>query len=161
MQPGLPTYDDILAAAERLGKLAVRTPLIEHPVLNDRTGGRVLLKLETLQRVGSFKFRGAYNAISQIDRAKFPGGVVACSSGNHAQGVAAAAMICGLSSLIVMPQDAPEMKVARTRRYGAEIVTYNRETDDRGAFAPNATQLSFRHSTTVTSSPDRGRSASS
>jgi len=135
MQPGLPTYDDILAAAERLGKLAVRTPLIEHPVLNDRTGGRVLLKLETLQRVGSFKFRGAYNAISQIDRAKFPGGVVACSSGNHAQGVAAAAMICGLSSLIVMPQDAPEMKVARTRRYGAEIVTYNRETDDRDAIA--------------------------
>jgi len=135
MEPHLPTYDDVLAAAERLGPLAVRTPLIEHPALNDRTGGRVLLKPEILQRVGSFKFRGAYNAISQLDRARFPGGVVACSSGNHAQGVAAAAMICDMSSLIVMPQDAPQLKMARTRRYGGEVVTYDRETEDRDAIA--------------------------
>src|SRR5690606_21561186 len=135
MSSRLPTYEDVVAAAERLGKLAIRTPLIEHPVLNDRTGGRVLLKLETLQRVGSFKFRGAYNAISQLDRARFPGGVVACSSGNHAQCVAAAAMMCGMDALIVMPRDAPELKIARTKRYGAEVVTYDRETDDRDAIA--------------------------
>src|SRR5690606_34646462 len=115
--------------------LAVRTPLIEHPILNERTGGRVLLKLETLQRVGSFKFRGAYNAISQVDRARFPGGVVACSSGNHAQGVAAAATLCGMPSLVVMPSDAPELKMARTKRFGAEVVTYDRETEDRDAIA--------------------------
>ena len=135
MEPRLPTYNDVLAAAERLGALAVRTPLIEHPVLNDRTGGRVLLKLETFQRVGAFKFRGAYNAISQLDRAKYPGGVVACSSGNHAQGVAAAAMICGMDALIVMPGDAPELKVRRTKSFGAEVVTYDRETEDRDAIA--------------------------
>jgi len=135
MEPRLPTYNDVLAAAERLGALAVRTPLIEHPVLNDRTGGRVLLKLETFQRVGAFKFRGAYNAISQLDRAKYPGGVVACSSGNHAQGVAAAAMICGMDALIVMPSDAPELKVRRTKSFGAEVVTYDRETEDRDAIA--------------------------
>lgn len=135
MEPRLPTYNDVLAAAERLGALVVRTPLIEHPVLNDRTGGRVLLKLETFQRVGAFKFRGAYNAVSQLDRAKYPGGVVACSSGNHAQGVAAAAMICGMDALIVMPNDAPELKVRRTKSFGAEVVTYDRETEDRDAIA--------------------------
>src|SRR5690606_8854435 len=135
MEPHLPTYDDVLSAAERLGALAVRTPPIAHPVLNERTAGRVLLKLETLQRVGAFKFRGAYNAISQLDKSRFTGGVVACSSGNHAQGVAAAAMICGMDALIVMPQDAPELKVARTKRYGAEVVSYDRETEDRDAIA--------------------------
>jgi len=135
MEQRLPTYDDVLAAAERLRPLVVHTPLIEHPALNDRTGGRVLLKPEVQQRLGSFKFRGAYNAISQLDRARFPGGVVACSSGNHAQGVAAAAMICGLSSLIVMPNDAPQLKVDRTRRYGGEVVTYDRKTEDRDAIA--------------------------
>jgi threonine dehydratase len=135
MEHRLPTYDDILAAAERVGPLAVRTPLIEHPALNERTGGRVLLKPEILQRVGSFKFRGAYNAVSRLDRTRFPGGVVACSSGNHAQGVAAAATICGMKSLIVMPRDAPQLKIARTRGYGAEVVTYDRETEDRDAIA--------------------------
>jgi len=135
MEHRLPNYDDVLAAAERLGPLAVRTPLIEHPALNERTGGRVLLKPEIMQRVGSFKFRGAYNAVCQLDRERFPGGVVACSSGNHAQGVAAAATICGLKSLIVMPQDAPQLKMARTRRYGAEVVTYDREREDRDAIA--------------------------
>ncbi|PZN15419.1 MAG: pyridoxal-5'-phosphate-dependent protein [Proteobacteria bacterium] len=135
MELRLPTYDDVLAASERLGNLSVRTPLIENPVLNDRAGGRVLLKLETLQRVGAFKFRGAYNAISQLDRSKYPGGVVACSSGNHAQGVAAAAMMCGMSALIVMPKDAPALKISRTKSFGAEVVTYDRETEDRDAIA--------------------------
>src|SRR3546814_10666685 len=90
-----PTLDDIRAAARRLDGLAVRTPLLESPALNERVGGRVLLKAETLHRTGSFKFRGAYNRISQIPEADRSGGVVAYSSGNHAQGVAAAAALLG------------------------------------------------------------------
>ncbi len=122
---------DIEAAAKRLAGLAVRTPLIEHPALNERIGGRVLLKAESLQRVGAFKFRGAYNAVSQIDRDRYPGGVVACSSGNHAQGVAAAAALCDMPAVIVMPRDAPALKAARTRAFGAQVVPYDRETEDR------------------------------
>lgn len=135
MNRQLPGIRDIEAAAERLAGLAVRTPLIEHPVLNERVGGRVLLKAENLQRVGAFKFRGAYNAVSQIDREAFPGGVVACSSGNHAQGVAAAAALCGLPAVIVMPRDAPALKVQRTKASGAEVVLYDRATEDRFAIA--------------------------
>lgn len=135
MTKRLPTFADVLAARERIGALAVRTPLIEHPALNERTGGRILLKAENLQRVGAFKFRGAYNAIVQVDPQRFPGGVVACSSGNHAQGVAAAASLAGLRSAIVMPADAPAMKVARTRAFGGEVITYDRETEDRDAIA--------------------------
>jgi threonine dehydratase len=131
----LPTIADVRAAAERLRPLAVVTPLIEHPVLNERAGGRVLLKAETMQRVGAFKFRGAYNAVSQVDRKAFPGGVVACSSGNHAQGVAHAATLCGLPSVIVMPADSPRLKLARTKAFGAEVVTYDRATEDRDAIA--------------------------
>ena len=136
MQPvTLPTHNDILAAADRLAKLAVRTPLIEHPALNQRSGGRVLLKAENLQRVGAFKFRGAYNAVVQIDRSKFPGGVVACSSGNHAQGIAAAATLCNMKSVVVMPADAPRLKRDRTNAFGAEVVLYDRNTEDRDAIA--------------------------
>lgn len=130
-----PTFADVRAAAERLQGLAVRTPLINHPVLDAATGGRILLKAENLQRVGAFKFRGAYNACAQIDRAKFPGGVVACSSGNHAQGVAHAAALLGMPSVIVMPADAPALKIARTRGFGAEVVLYDRLTEDRDAIA--------------------------
>lgn len=126
---------DVEAAAERLAGLAVRTPLIEHPVLDARIGGRVLLKAENLQRVGAFKFRGAYNAVSQVDRAAYPGGVVACSSGNHAQGVAAAAALCEVPAVIVMPSDAPALKAARTRAFGAEVVPYDRATGDREQIA--------------------------
>jgi threonine dehydratase len=131
----LPTYDDVIAARERLAKLAIRTPLIEHPALNARVGGRVLLKAETLQRIGSFKFRGAYNRIVQVNRAAYPGGVVAYSSGNHAQGVAAAATLCGLKSLILMPADAPQLKVTRTKALGGEVLTFDRQRDDREAMA--------------------------
>ena len=131
----VPTIDDVLAARRRIAPYAVTTPLIEHPALNALCGGRVLLKAETLQRVGAFKFRGAYNAVSQIDRTQFSGGVVACSSGNHAQGVAAAATLCGLKSVIVMPTDAPRLKLQRTKDFGAEVVTYDRETEDRDAIA--------------------------
>jgi threonine dehydratase len=130
-----PTFADILAARTRLGALAVRTPLLEHPVLDERAGGRVLLKAENFQRVGAFKFRGAYNAIVQIDRRRHAGGIVACSSGNHAQGVAHAATLCGLASAIVMPADAPALKIARTRAFGAEVITYDRAREDREAIA--------------------------
>jgi len=135
MAAKLPTFGDLLAARRRLGTLACRTPLIEHPALNAVAGGRVLLKAENLQRVGAFKFRGAYNKVSQVDRAAFPGGVVACSSGNHAQGVAAAATLMGFKSAIVMPADAPRLKIERTRTFGAEVVTYDRIKEDRDAIA--------------------------
>jgi threonine dehydratase len=131
----LPAADDIRQAASRIAGHAVKTPLLESPFLNDRMGARILLKAEILQRTGSFKFRGAFNRISQIDRAAFPGGVVACSSGNHAQGVAEAARLCKLPAVIVMPADAPAIKVARTRRSGAEVVFYDRATGDRDAIA--------------------------
>ena len=130
-----PTFGDILAARRRLGTLACRTPLIEHPALNALVGARVLLKAENLQRVGAFKFRGAYNKVAQVDKAAFPGGVVACSSGNHAQGVAAAATLMGFKSVIVMPADAPRLKIARTRAFGAEVVAYDRAREDRDAIA--------------------------
>ena len=135
MAAHLPSFGDLLAARSRLGTLACRTPLIEHPALNARVGGRVLLKAENLQRVGAFKFRGAYNKVSQVDKGAFPGGVVACSSGNHAQGVAAAATLLGLKSAIVMPADAPRLKIERTRGFGAEVVTYDRVKEDRDAIA--------------------------
>jgi threonine dehydratase len=130
-----PTIDDIHAAAERLKGRAVRTPLLESPVLNERLGGRVFLKAETLQRTGSFKFRGAYNRISQLAGGEFPGGIVACSSGNHAQGVGEAARLFGMRAVIVMPSDAPKVKIEGTRRSGADIVFYDRETEDRNAIA--------------------------
>jgi threonine dehydratase len=131
----LPTYGDVLAARGRIGALACRTPLIGHPALDAAVGARILLKAENLQRVGAFKFRGAYNKIAQLDEADFPGGVVACSSGNHAQGVAAAATLRGLKSAIVMPADAPRLKIERTRAFGAEVIAYDRAKEDRDAIA--------------------------
>ncbi|OHB35806.1 MAG: pyridoxal-5'-phosphate-dependent protein [Phenylobacterium sp. RIFCSPHIGHO2_01_FULL_70_10] len=129
------TLSDIQAAAVRLKGHAVETPLVESPALNDRAGRRVLLKLETLQRVGAFKFRGAFNRLSQLDADQRPRGVVAFSSGNHAQGVALAARLLGMPALIVMPSDAPAVKVAATRGYGAEIRLYDRMTESREAIA--------------------------
>src|SRR5688572_16662186 len=131
----MPTYADVVAARARIGELACRTPLIEHPVLNAVVGGRVLLKAENLQRVGAFKFRGAYNKVAQVDKAAYPGGVVACSSGNHAQGVAAAATLRGLRSTIIMPSDAPRLKIERTKAFGGEVIAYDRVTEDRDAIA--------------------------
>lgn len=129
----LPTHDDVVAAAERLKGVAVRTPLLASPVLDAMTGARVFLKPECLQRTGSFKFRGAWNAISQIPPADRPKGVVACSSGNHAQGVAEAARLLGVAATILMPADAPALKIARTKRSGAAVVTYDRAREDREA----------------------------
>lgn len=127
----LPTATDIRSAALALEGKAYKTPLLESPLLNERLGCRLLVKPETLQRTGSFKFRGAYNRISRIPENQRGGGVVAFSSGNHAQGVAAAAQMLGLPALIVMPEDAPAIKVANTRAYGAEIVFYDRYTENR------------------------------
>ncbi|QJP12267.1 threonine/serine dehydratase [Starkeya sp. ORNL1] len=138
--PLLPTFADVASAAERLAPVAVRTPLLAVPKLDELTGGRVFVKPEPLQRTGSFKFRGAYNRISRIDAADRAGGVVACSSGNHAQGVAAAATLLGMPSVIVMPKDAPALKKARTIAFGGEVVEYDRVTEDREAIALDIAQ---------------------
>ena len=129
--PKAPGIDDIRAAARRLEGKAVKTPLLESALLNERTGGRVLIKPEVLQRTGSFKFRGAYNKISQLGSAARSTGIVAYSSGNHAQGVAAAAQLAGLPATIVMPKDAPQIKIDNTRAYGAEVVLCERTAGER------------------------------
>jgi threonine dehydratase len=131
----IPTFEDVKAAAARIAPHAVRTPLVEAPALNVRTGGRIFLKLENLQRTGSFKFRGACNRLAMIPPSARANGVVAFSSGNHAQGVAAAAQLFGMPAVIVMPADAPRPKIEGTRRYGATIVTYDRVREDREAIA--------------------------
>jgi threonine dehydratase len=134
--PILPvTSADIDAAARVLAPFAVRTPLLSPPVLNERMGTRIFLKPEMLQRTGSFKFRGAFNKLSSIPMDARGGGVVAFSSGNHAQGVAHAAQILGMQATIVMPSDAPLSKRERTKAYGAEVVLYDRDREDREAIA--------------------------
>jgi threonine dehydratase len=143
----LPEFKDIEKAARRIEGFAVVTPVIESPKLNAIAGGRVLIKAECLQRTGSFKFRGAWNMISKLDARKAKGGVVAYSSGNHAQGVAAAAQIKGLPALIVMPADTPLIKQENTRSYGAEVVTYDRATESREAIA--AHYVKERHAVMV------------
>ena len=131
----LPEFSDVEAAAKRIAPWAVKTPLLESPALNDRVGGRVLLKPEMFQRTGSFKFRGACNRISLIPKADRGKGVVAFSSGNHAQGVAAVAALFQIPATIVMPSDVPRAKIEGTRSYGASIVMYDRKTGDREAIA--------------------------
>jgi threonine dehydratase len=130
-----PVFADIEAAAQRLRGVAVRTPLLHSPVLDDLVGAQVFLKAETLQRTGSFKFRGAYNKLSSIPPERRAAGVVAYSSGNHAQGVAAAARLFGMPAVIVMPADAPRRKRERTAALGADIVLYDRDREDRAAIA--------------------------
>ena len=131
--PPLPTPADVRRAVERLAGQAVETPLLRADALDERIGGRLLLKAEPLQRTGSFKFRGACNRLSQLDGDDRAGGVVAYSSGNHAQAVAAAARLVGVPAVIVMPRDAPEVKIAGTRRHGAEVVLYDRASEAREA----------------------------
>src|SRR4051794_33633022 len=126
---------DIDAAVRVIAPFAVRTPLLSFPVLNERVGAKVYLKPEMLQRTGSFKFRGAFNKVASIPQDKRAGGVVAFSSGNHAQGVAAAAKILDMQATIVMPADAPLSKRERTKSYGAEVVLYDRDRDDREAIS--------------------------
>ncbi|MCR9255158.1 MAG: threonine/serine dehydratase [Alphaproteobacteria bacterium] len=129
----LPNPSDIIAAANRLAGHAVRTPLLNAPLLDDLVGTRVLVKPEMLQRTGSFKFRGAYNRISMIPEADREKGVIAFSSGNHAQGVACAARDFGIRATIVMPADAPHIKVENTRSYGADVRLYDRYRENRQA----------------------------
>ncbi|MGE3149516.1 MAG: threonine/serine dehydratase [Pseudorhodoplanes sp.] len=131
----LPDIEDVADAAKRLTGVATRTPLLNFPVLDERLGGRVFLKAEIFQRTGSFKFRGAFNKLSSIAPERRPAGVVAFSSGNHAQGVAAAARLLAMPALIVMPKDAPKAKRERTAELGAEVVLYDREKEDREAIA--------------------------
>jgi threonine dehydratase len=133
--PRLPDADAIRAAAARLRGKAFPTPLLSSSRVDARLGGQLLLKAECLQRTGSFKFRGAYNALSQLGADERRGGVVAYSSGNHAQGVAAAAQILDMPAVIVMPSDAPAIKIANTRSYGAEVVFYDRYSENREAIA--------------------------
>ena len=131
----LPVFADVEAAAARLRGKAVVTPLLNSPALDAKLGGHIFLKPETLQRTGSFKFRGAFNKISQIPEARRAAGVVAYSSGNHAQGVAAAAQLLGIPATIVMPADAPTIKIDNTRGYGAEVQLYDRFGQSRERIA--------------------------
>jgi threo-3-hydroxy-L-aspartate ammonia-lyase len=126
---------DILAAAERLHGVAHRTPVVVSRTLNERCGASVFLKCENLQRMGAFKFRGAYNLLAQLDGVQRKAGVVAFSSGNHAQAVALAARLLNTTATIVMPSDAPAVKLEATRAYGAEVVLYERERSHREEIA--------------------------
>ena len=130
-----PSYLDVLAAATRINGVANRTPVFTSRMLNTQLGIEVFFKGEHLQRTGSFKFRGAYNALSRLDAEAQRRGVIAFSSGNHAQGVALAARLLGIPAVICMPTDAPQVKVDATAGYGAEIVRYDRLTQDREAVA--------------------------
>ena len=129
------TIDEVRVAAVRLDGVAHRTPIATSRTLDERTHATVFLKCEQLQRMGAFKFRGAYNRIAALGPEERARGVVAFSSGNHAQGVALAARLLGAPATIVMPEDAPASKLAATRGYGAEVVTYDRRTMNRGAIA--------------------------
>jgi threonine dehydratase len=126
---------DIEAAGKRLSGQLVPTHLMESEILNDRYRARILFKPECLQRTGSFKFRGAYNRISQFTPDERKRGIVAFSSGNHAQGVAASARIFGIKAVIIMPSDAPQVKIENTRAYGAEVVFFDRYTESRDVVA--------------------------
>ena len=143
---------DVEVAAGRIAGHTVRTPLLRSDALDAICGGRVWLKPENLQRTGSFKFRGAYNRLAALTAEQRSRGVVAFSSGNHAQGVALAARLLSVPATIVMPTDAPSVKIDKTRGYGAEVVLYDRYTEDRAAIA--ATLAAKRGGTVVPSFDD-------
>ena len=129
----LPSFADVLLAAERIKPWAHRTPVLRSRTADSELGAQLFFKCENFQRMGAFKFRGAMNALTQFDATQRKHGVITFSSGNHAQGTALAAQLLGIPAVIVMPQDAPAAKVAATRGYGAEVVTYDRYTEDREA----------------------------
>jgi len=130
-QFSLPTYDDVAAAAERLKGQAHRTPVLRSRTADELLGAQVFFKCENFQRMGAFKFRGAFNALSKFSPAQRKAGVLAFSSGNHAQAIALSARILQMPVAIVMPLDAPAAKLAATRGYGAEVITYDRFKEDR------------------------------
>ena len=129
------TYADIAAAAKRIEGAAHRTPVLTSTTADEMTGAQIFFKPENLQRMGAFKFRGAYNAIAKFSDEQRKRGVLAFSSGNHAQAIALSARLAGIKAVIVMPADAPPLKLAATRGYGAEVITYDRMTEDREAIA--------------------------
>ncbi|SBW01171.1 Threo-3-hydroxyaspartate ammonia-lyase [uncultured Alphaproteobacteria bacterium] len=129
----LPTFADVEAAAARIADVAHKTPVLTSRTANEALGASLFFKAENLQRMGAFKFRGGYNAVAHLSPAQRKAGVVAYSSGNHAQAVALAAKLLGAPAVIVMPRDAPAAKIAATRGYGAEVVLYDRYTEDREA----------------------------
>ncbi len=133
--PTIPSPDDVLDAAQVLAPVAVRTPLLRSPALDRLTGGEILLKCENLQRSGAFKFRGAYNRLHRLDRAAFPGGVVAYSTGNHGQAVATVGRMLDIRVTIVMPSDAPANKIAKVRENEGEVVLYERGKQSREEIA--------------------------
>ncbi|MBP8309425.1 MAG: pyridoxal-phosphate dependent enzyme, partial [Burkholderiaceae bacterium] len=134
------SFDDIAAAARRLAPVAHRTPTLRSRTADARTGARVFFKCENLQRIGAFKFRGAYNALAQFSESQRRAGAVAFSSGNHAQAVALSARLLGMPATIVMPKDAPAIKIEATRGYGAEVVLYDRRLEDREAIGARLAQ---------------------
>lgn len=134
------SYDDVVRASKRIAGIAHRTPVVTSRTLDERAGAASFIKCENLQRMGAFKFRGAYNRLAQMDEAQRRGGVVAYSSGNHAQGVALAAQLLGIPAVIVMPRDAPQSKLAATRGYGAEVVLYERSEENRALIAAGIAQ---------------------
>ena len=134
------SFDDIVRAHERIANVAHRTPVLTSTTANAMTGAQIFFKCENYQRSGAFKFRGAYNAISQFDKEQRARGVVTFSSGNHAQGIALSAQMLGVKAIIVMPNDAPPIKLAATRGYGAEVVLYDRYTEDREAIGRQLAQ---------------------
>jgi threonine dehydratase len=136
----LPTYDDVIAAAARLQGHAHRTPVLRSTTADERWGARFFFKCENFQRMGAFKFRGAFNALSRFAAGQRKGGVIAFSSGNHAQAIALSARLLAMPAVIVMPKDAPAAKVAATKGYGAEVVMYDRFTEDREALARRLAQ---------------------
>ncbi len=131
----LPTFDDVADAARRLQGVAHRTPVLRSSTADAQLGAQLFFKCENLQRMGAFKFRGAYNALARFGDAQRERGVLAFSSGNHAQAVALSARLLDIPALILMPEDAPAAKMAATREYGAQVVTFNRFTDDREAIS--------------------------
>ena len=142
----LPTYTDVAAAAERIAATANRTPVMTSRTANEEMGAQVFFKCENYQRMGAFKFRGAMNALSKFDARQRAAGVVAFSSGNHAQAIALAAKLLGIPATIIMPLDAPAAKVAATKGYGGNVVTYDRYTEDREAIGRN---LAEQHGMTL------------
>ncbi len=131
----LPTFDDVQRAAQRIQGVAHRTPVLTSRTADARSGAQLFFKCENLQRMGAFKFRGGYNAIAALDEGAKQRGVLAFSSGNHAQAIAYAGRMLGVKTAIVMPSDAPRLKIAATREYGAEVILYDRYTEDREAIS--------------------------
>ncbi len=135
MFDNIPTANDVLLARLRLDGISIVTPLLRSDELDRRTLGRIFVKFESLQHTGAFKFRGAFNALSQIEREKFPGGVVAYSTGNHGQAIATVGNMLGIETKIVMPFDAPAVKIAKARKQGAQVILYDRQKETRESIA--------------------------